>query len=111
MVRCTFCNKEIDKGTGFMYVQRNGKIYNYCSQKCKKNMLNNKRVGKKLKWTEFVQDKKRQLRKRAASKDTTGTTVETKVKAKAKVKDKPVTKSVEKPVTKPVVSKESAKKQ
>ncbi len=49
-MKCSFCNKEIPKGTGIMYVKKDGTIYYFCSKKCEKNMLKLKRKAKKLKW-------------------------------------------------------------
>jgi len=51
MVECSFCGKEIPKGTGKMFVRNDGKILYFCSRKCEKNMLELKRVPKKVKWT------------------------------------------------------------
>jgi len=50
MVKCTFCKKEIPKGTGTMYVKNDGKIFHFCSSKCDKNMLKLKRKPVKQKW-------------------------------------------------------------
>ncbi|MDO8556577.1 MAG: 50S ribosomal protein L24e [Nanoarchaeota archaeon] len=36
-MKCSFCNAEIEKGTGTMYAQDDGRIYYYCSSKCQKN--------------------------------------------------------------------------
>ncbi len=51
MTKCTFCGNIIAKGTGMMYVLKDGKILNFCSKKCKKNQLKLKRNPAKLKWT------------------------------------------------------------
>ena len=59
-MKCSFCNEEIPKGTGFIFVKKDGKALYFCSQKCKKNMINLKRVGKKTEWTKFVQEKKKE---------------------------------------------------
>ncbi|MFH1636806.1 MAG: 50S ribosomal protein L24e [Candidatus Woesearchaeota archaeon] len=50
MVKCSFCEVEIEKGTGMMYVQKDAKILNFCSKKCEKNMLKLKRKARKQKW-------------------------------------------------------------
>ena len=34
MRTCSFCNKEIEEGTGKMYVKKDGSIYFFCSSKC-----------------------------------------------------------------------------
>ena len=33
-MRCAFCTKEIDKGTGTMYVRKTGATKYYCSNRC-----------------------------------------------------------------------------
>lgn len=50
MVQCTFCKKEIEKGTGKMYVKNDGKVFYFCSNKCDKNLLKLKRKPAKIKW-------------------------------------------------------------
>ena len=46
----SLCNKEIEEGTGKMYVKRDGSIYFFCSIKCEKNMIKLGRVPRKVKW-------------------------------------------------------------
>lgn len=50
---CSFCGKEIEIGTGKMFVKRDGKIFYFCSRKCEKNMFELKRNPRKLKWTKY----------------------------------------------------------
>jgi large subunit ribosomal protein L24e len=50
MVKCSFCAKEIAKGTGKIYIYKTGKILNFCSMKCEKNLLKLKRKPVKFKW-------------------------------------------------------------
>ena len=50
MVTCSFCGKEIEKGTGKVVVSPKGKTYHFCSSKCEKNMLKLKRTPRKVKW-------------------------------------------------------------
>ncbi|MBR4447105.1 50S ribosomal protein L24e [Methanobrevibacter sp.] len=50
MRTCSFCHKEIEEGTGKMYVKRDGTIYFFCSSKCEKNMIKLGRVSRKVKW-------------------------------------------------------------
>ncbi len=38
-MKCTNCAREIEKGTGIMYVYRTGDISYYCSNKCMNNQL------------------------------------------------------------------------
>ena len=51
MVKCTFCGNVIEKGTGKMFVKKDGKILYFCSSKCEKNMLKLKRKAITVKWT------------------------------------------------------------
>ena len=51
MAKCTFCNKQIEKGTGKIFVFNTSKIANFCSNKCEKNLLKLKRNPIKFKWT------------------------------------------------------------
>lgn len=48
---CSFCGVDIEPGTGKMYVKRDGTKYNFCSNKCQKNMVDLKRVNRNVKWT------------------------------------------------------------
>jgi len=50
MARCSFCSTSIEKGTGKIYVRKDGKILHFCSRKCEKNMLKLKRKPSRLKW-------------------------------------------------------------
>ncbi|MBW3002334.1 50S ribosomal protein L24e [Candidatus Woesearchaeota archaeon] len=49
-MKCSFCKKEIEKGTGKIFVKNDGKIFYFCSNKCDKNMLKLKRKPAKTKW-------------------------------------------------------------
>lgn len=51
MTVCSYCDKQIEKGTGKMIIQRTGKISWFCSKKCEKNMNKLKRDPRKFKWT------------------------------------------------------------
>ncbi len=51
MITCSFCGKEIEKGTGKMFVKNDGTILYFCSRKCEKNMLELGRDPRKFKWT------------------------------------------------------------
>ncbi|AXV38569.1 MAG: 50S ribosomal protein L24e [Methanobacteriaceae archaeon] len=50
MRECSFCHENIPEGTGMMYVKKDGTVYFFCSSKCEKNMINLKRVPRKVKW-------------------------------------------------------------
>ena len=51
MTNCSFCGKDIAKGSGKRFVKDNGQILDLCSMKCEKNMLRLGRDARKLKWT------------------------------------------------------------
>ena len=50
MPLCSFCGEEIKKGTGMMYVKKDGTVNYYCSSKCFKNSQL-KREGRRKRWT------------------------------------------------------------
>jgi large subunit ribosomal protein L24e len=53
MVICSFCGNEMPRGTGKMYVKKDGKIFYFCSMKCEKNMNKLGRKPLRTKWTKF----------------------------------------------------------
>lgn len=51
MVKCAFSGKEIPKGTGKMFVRKNGQILWFLNSKCQKNYLHLHRNPVDYKWT------------------------------------------------------------
>ena len=51
MPYCAFSNDEIPKGTGTMFVLKDGTVLHFCNSKCQKNFINLKREGRLVKWT------------------------------------------------------------
>ena len=51
MAKCTFCGKEIEIGTGTLYIKDDSKMFNFCTLKCKKNHLKLKRTPVHTRWT------------------------------------------------------------
>lgn len=49
-MKCSFCGKQIEKGTGTVFVGKDGKTLNFCSKKCEKNLLKLKRKPRKTRW-------------------------------------------------------------
>ncbi|MCD6371464.1 MAG: 50S ribosomal protein L24e [Candidatus Aenigmarchaeota archaeon] len=50
MYKCSYCNKEIPKGKGKMFVKNDGSIFYFCSKKCEAHFL--RRIRKvQPKWT------------------------------------------------------------
>ncbi len=58
-MKCTFCGITIPKGTGKIYVKKDGKVFNFCSSKCERNLLKLKRKAASVKWTESHRSDKR----------------------------------------------------
>ena len=52
MPKCHFCGIEVPKGTLKIFVYTSGKIANFCSRKCEKNLLKLKRKPLETRWTE-----------------------------------------------------------
>ena len=50
---CTFCGQEIEPGTGRMYVKKDGVVYQFCTSKCYKNMIELKRVPRRTQWSKL----------------------------------------------------------
>ena len=50
-MKCNFCGKDIEKGTGKMYVFTDGKVFWFCGSKCENNKINLGRKERKVKWT------------------------------------------------------------
>ncbi|MEM3445037.1 MAG: 50S ribosomal protein L24e [Thermoplasmata archaeon] len=48
---CSFCGNPIEPGTGKMFIRKDGTIYNFCSRRCQRNLLEFGRNPRKLKWT------------------------------------------------------------
>lgn len=75
MAKCTFCGNAIEPGTGKMFIYVNGKIDNYCSNRCEKSVHKLKRKALKTRWTQTYRSNKS---KRAEStKESKATTTKT----------------------------------
>lgn len=51
MQKCSFCGRDIEPGTGMMFVRNDGTVLWFCSSKCRKSLVEMKRDPRKLKWT------------------------------------------------------------
>lgn len=49
-MKCSFCQQEIEKGTGKMFAKTDAKIFYFCSKRCEKNMLKLGRNPARVKW-------------------------------------------------------------
>ncbi|MGA7923729.1 MAG: 50S ribosomal protein L24e [Thermoplasmata archaeon] len=65
--QCSFCAGEIEPGTGFMFVKRDGTVFYFCCSSCRKQQLVLGRVGHRLKWTRAHTLKRAQTASVAAS--------------------------------------------
>jgi large subunit ribosomal protein L24e len=62
---CTFCGIDIEPGTGRMYIKKDGIVYQFCSSKCFKNMVELGRVPRRTTWTRYY-DREKQVRLKAS---------------------------------------------
>ncbi len=56
--QCSFCSREIEPGTGSMFVKRDGTVFHFCTSSCRKQQLKLGRVGHRFKWTRAYELKK-----------------------------------------------------
>lgn len=67
---CSFCNNDIPRGTGMIYVRKDGSSLPFCSSKCRVNLLKLGREGRLVEWTNksmaLVRDKKAPEKKESA---------------------------------------------
>ncbi len=67
---CSFCNNEMPKGTGELYVLRDGTALPFCGSKCKANAVGLKREGRLVGWTSkgmiLSSEKKEEKKKESA---------------------------------------------
>jgi ribosomal protein L24E len=48
-MKCSYCAVDIKKGTGIMYIHKNGDINYYCSNTCyKNNIILRRKINKKI---------------------------------------------------------------
>jgi large subunit ribosomal protein L24e len=109
---CSFCGREIEPGTGSMYVKKDGTVMLFCTNKCSKNMIDMKRVPRKITWTRaYAREKDVRMKeaKRAAAKAAAKpeakpveapvevVPVTAEVEPEVKVEEKPAEKAAKKP--------------
>lgn len=59
MAKCTFCGNVIEQGTGKIFIQKEGKVLNFCSSKCEKHQLKLGRKFLETRWSKrFKKEKK-----------------------------------------------------
>ena len=70
---CSFCGEAIEPGTGKIYVKKDGTVYNFCTNKCKKNRIDIGRVPRRTKWTvRYNELKASSLSREKAAKESAG---------------------------------------
>jgi large subunit ribosomal protein L24e len=57
-MNCSFCGKDIPRGTEMIFVNKRGKAQYYCSSKCDKNMNKLGRKPRETKWTAAYKEEK-----------------------------------------------------
>jgi len=63
-MKCSFCGKEIKKGSGIIFAKKDGTTSYFCSSKCKKNNLGKNYKPLKTKWTnQYHLEKQRHMSK------------------------------------------------
>jgi large subunit ribosomal protein L24e len=55
MTKCSFCGEQVLPGHGIIFVDVAGKIFNFCSSKCRKNM----ELGRKAEKLGWIRKKKK----------------------------------------------------
>ena len=50
MPKCSFCNNNIEAGTGVLLIRNDDKILRFDSRKCEKNMIKLGRDSRKVGW-------------------------------------------------------------
>ena len=58
IMKCTFCGKNILRGTGKIFAHKDGKVSYYCSNKCEKNRRLLRRKARETRWTEAYRKEK-----------------------------------------------------
>jgi len=57
-MECSFCGRDIERGTETIFVTKKGRVFYFCSSKCEKNLLKLGRKPRKIKWTEAYRAEK-----------------------------------------------------
>ncbi|MBT4352011.1 50S ribosomal protein L24e [archaeon] len=70
MVKCSFSGEDIPKGTGKMFIKKDGKVLYFKDNKSEKNFFKLNRKPRTTKWTqEYKKEKKQRLATMSASKE------------------------------------------
>ncbi|MBA3045470.1 MAG: 50S ribosomal protein L24e [Candidatus Thermoplasmatota archaeon] len=93
---CSFCGEPIEPGTGKMYVKKDGSVFNFCSNKCKKNNVGLGRVPRRTRWTNRYGELKASALNRQKGPEEPKPEPEAKQKNKAPAKKAPAKKAAPK---------------
>ena len=61
-MKCSFCTKEIEKGTGLMYVKKIGTIRYFCTKRCFKSEIKMKKKVSQKEIREIVKKEKKKAK-------------------------------------------------
>lgn len=51
MVKCSFCRRTIEPGTGTMFVKNDGRVFHFCKSKCEKHLITLDHKPRLTKWS------------------------------------------------------------
>jgi large subunit ribosomal protein L24e len=105
-MNCSFCGKDIPRGTEMIFVNKRGKALYFCSSKCDKNLNKLGRKPRETKWTAAYKEEKA-IRTKGAPAPVAKE--ETPVKAAAAIEAKPPVEEKKAPVKKAKESKDDKK--
>lgn len=94
---CSFCGNPIEPGTGKMYIRKDGTIYNFCCNKCKKNRVDLGRVPRRTRWTTRYAELKASSLKRERAAEAPSDVEDKSEEPAAKPKKKPASRVSKKP--------------
>jgi large subunit ribosomal protein L24e len=106
---CSFCGKEIEPGTGRMFIKKDGTVFLFCSNKCSKNMVDMKRVPRRTTWTRAYAREKDARMATAPAPKAEEKPAEAPVEAPSEEPAKPKAKSTKAPKAKKVKAAEAPK--
>lgn len=105
-MNCSFCGKDIPRGTEMIFVNKRGKALYFCSSKCDKNLIKLGRKPRETKWTAAYKEEK-DIRTKGLPAPVAKE--ETPVKAAAAIEAKPPVEEKKAPVKKAKESKDDKK--
>ena len=49
--KCSFCGYDIAIGRGVMFVKKDGTVFSFCTNKCRKALIKQNKNPRKTRWT------------------------------------------------------------